>query len=90
MVAVVEPLAVPLQVVEYHQRAALPCKSLLKYAWIHMSCPLSCSLCLCHLQQTELQLVQQSRKLSGGRGSGLLPLTDSNGDSTNADMRTVQ
>jgi len=34
--------------------------------------------------------VQQSRKLSVGRGSGLLPLTDSNGDSTNADIRTVQ
>lgn len=43
-----------------------------------------------HYLQTELQLVQQSRKLSVGRGSGLLPLTDSNGDSTNADIRTVQ
>ena len=44
----------------------------------------------CSLQQNELQLFQQSQKLSLGRGSGLLPLADSNTDAGNADMRTVQ
>lgn len=42
------------------------------------------------LQQSEMHFVQQSRKLSVGRGSSLLPLADSNTDSFNADMRTVQ
>lgn len=42
------------------------------------------------LQQSEMQLTKQSRRMSGGRGSGLLPLADGNTDMNNADIRTVQ
>lgn len=54
----------------------MQCLTVLTYKW--------------YLQQYEMRLLQQSRKLSGGRGSGLLPLADNAADSSAADVKSVQ